>query len=132
MQTSTRSGLDRATDLVQRHTQLTVCPMVKLAGLKSLRLEARGWCTVVAWRWEGLGRGAAMGSWAIGLVLGAGTDGEGRRVDGNALGLILRLVHSDQAVSQLEHVVAQRNDNELGVARALLDVVAHYAHVAEV
>ena len=37
-----------------------------------------------------------------------------------------------QAVGQLEHVVAQADDDELRVLGALLDVVRHDAHVLEV
>eukprot|EP00962_Isochrysis_galbana_P023267 scaffold7006_cov108-Isochrysis_galbana.AAC.8 len=54
----------------------------------------------------------------------AASDGEGGRVDRDALGAV--------PVRELEHVVAQRDDDELRVARALLDVVAHDGDVAEV
>lgn len=36
------------------------------------------------------------------------------------------------AAYQFEHVVAQGDDDELRIACALLDVVAHYAHIAEI
>ena len=36
---------------------------------------------------------------------------------------VAHLVDAEQAVAQLEHVVAQRDDDELVVARALLGVV---------
>jgi len=61
-----------------------------------------------------------------------GGDGERARIDSDALGGVVGLVDSHQPVGQLEHVVAQRDDDELRVARALLDVVAHDGHVAEV
>jgi hypothetical protein len=44
-------------------------------------------------------------------------------LDGDALGHVVDLVHADQAGCQLEHVVAQGDDDELGVLGALLDVV---------
>ena len=37
-----------------------------------------------------------------------------------------------QAVRQLEHVVAQADDDELRIAGALLDVVRHDRHILEV
>ncbi len=37
-----------------------------------------------------------------------------------------------QAVGEFEHVVAQADDDELRVLRALLDVVRHDGHVLEV
>lgn len=40
----------------------------------------------------------------------------------DALGHMVDLVNTHQPRRQLKHVVAQRDDNELGIARALLDV----------
>lgn len=54
------------------------------------------------------------------------------RVDGDALGAVVRLVDADQPVRQLEHVGPQRDDDELGVPGPLLDVVGHDGHVLEV
>lgn len=45
-------------------------------------------------------------------------------VDGDRLCRVVGLVDADQAVCQLKHVVAQADDNKLGVLCALLDVVA--------
>ena len=53
-------------------------------------------------------------------------------IDGHALGGVLGLVDPHQAVCQLEHVVAQADDDELRVLRLLLDVVGHDGHVLEV
>ena len=39
------------------------------------------------------------------------------------------LVDADQTIRQLEHVVPQRDDNELRILGALLDVVRNDAHV---
>ena len=46
-------------------------------------------------------------------------------VDGNALGHLVDLVDTDEAVGKLKHVVAERDDDELGVLGALLDIVCH-------
>ena len=54
------------------------------------------------------------------------------RVDGDALGAVVRLVDADQPVRQLEHVGPQRDDDELGVPGPLLDVVGDDGHVLEV
>ncbi|DAZ95813.1 TPA: LOW QUALITY PROTEIN: hypothetical protein N0F65_009209 [Lagenidium giganteum] len=40
------------------------------------------------------------------------------RVDGYALGRIVGLVNTDKPVSQLKHVVSQRDDNELSMTNA--------------
>lgn len=44
-------------------------------------------------------------------------------VDGDTLGTVVRLVDPYQAVGQLKHVVAQADDDELGVLGPLLDRV---------
>lgn len=46
-------------------------------------------------------------------------------LDGHALGHVVDLVYTDQARGKLEHVVTKRNNDELSVLRALLDVVSH-------
>ncbi len=45
---------------------------------------------------------------------------------------VANLVNAEEAVAQLEHVVAQRDDDELGVAGPLLDVVGDDGDVLEV
>ena len=42
------------------------------------------------------------------------------------------MVYAHQAVRQFEHVVAQRDDNELGVLRLALDVPSNDADVPEI
>ncbi|ETN00818.1 hypothetical protein PPTG_24185 [Phytophthora nicotianae INRA-310] len=54
------------------------------------------------------------------------------RIDRHTLRGVIRLVNPHQSIRELEHVVAQGDDDELCVARALLDVVAHNRHVLEV
>lgn len=71
--------------------------------------------------------GSVCGHWSRG-----GPDGKGARVDGHGLGRIVGLVDAYEAVGQLEHVVAQADDDKLRVLGALLDVVRHNAHVLEV
>lgn len=44
-------------------------------------------------------------------------------LDRDALGHVVDLVHADQPGRQLEHVVSEGDDDELGVLGALLDVV---------
>lgn len=64
--------------------------------------------------------------------LGWGSDREFSRVDGHRLGGVVSLVDADQAVCQLKHIVAQADDDKLGVLGALLDVVRHNGHILEV
>ena len=54
------------------------------------------------------------------------------RVDGDAVGGVVGLVDAYQPVCQLEHVVSQGDDDELGVLGPLLDVVGHDRNVFEV
>lgn len=54
-----------------------------------------------------------------------GTIDEVLVLDGDALGHMVDLVDTNKAGCQLEHVVAERDDDELGVLGALLDVVGH-------
>ena len=42
------------------------------------------------------------------------------RVDSHALGGVVGLVNADETVRELEHVIAQRDDDELGVLCAFL------------
>ena len=72
----------------------------------------------------GIGGGIAV--FRVDVVL------DGGRIDGDGLGAVVCLVDADQPVSQFEHVGTQRDDDELGVAGALLDVVAYDGHVLEV
>ena len=51
-------------------------------------------------------------------------------VDRDALGHVVDLVHTHQACSQLEHVVPERDDDELGVLGTLFDVVRHDGDLA--
>jgi hypothetical protein len=44
---------------------------------------------------------------------------------------VIDLVHADQPRRKLEHVVAQRNDDELGVLGALLDVSSDDRNLGE-
>jgi hypothetical protein len=44
-------------------------------------------------------------------------------LDGDTLGHVVDLVHADEACCELKHIVAQRNDNELGVLGTLLDII---------
>ena len=46
---------------------------------------------------------------------------DGFGVDAHALGGVVRLVDADQPVGDLEHVVPQGDDDELGVLGLLLD-----------
>jgi hypothetical protein len=54
------------------------------------------------------------------------------RIDGDALAAVLCLVDADQAIGHLKHVVAQRNNNELRVLGAFLDVVGDDRDVLEI
>ena len=42
-------------------------------------------------------------------------------VDGHCLGAVIRLVDADQSVGELEHVVAERDNDELSILGALLE-----------
>lgn len=46
--------------------------------------------------------------------------GDDLGVDAHALGGVVRFVDADQPVGDLEHVVPERDDDELGVLRLLL------------
>ncbi|KZF21894.1 hypothetical protein L228DRAFT_162366 [Xylona heveae TC161] len=46
-------------------------------------------------------------------------------LNGNALGHVINFIHADEARRELEHVVAERNDDELGVFGAFFDVTCH-------
>lgn len=50
-------------------------------------------------------------------------------LDRHALGHVVDLVHADEAGGELKHVVAQGDDDELGVLGALFDVVGHDGHL---
>lgn len=71
-------------------------------------------------------------SLAAALPLAVGTHAELMWVDSHALGGVVCLVDAHQAVSQLKHVVAQRDDDKLRVLSALLNVVAHDGHILEI
>eukprot|EP00428_Durinskia_dybowskii_P065473 CAMPEP_0170384264 /NCGR_PEP_ID=MMETSP0117_2-20130122/15907_1 /TAXON_ID=400756 /ORGANISM="Durinskia baltica, Strain CSIRO CS-38" /LENGTH=213 /DNA_ID=CAMNT_0010640005 /DNA_START=219 /DNA_END=860 /DNA_ORIENTATION=- len=59
-------------------------------------------------------------------------DLEGGWVDGNGLRDVLRLVDPHKEVRQLEHVIPQGDDDELGILRSLFDVVCDDGDVPEV
>lgn len=50
-------------------------------------------------------------------------------LDGHALCHVVDLVHAHEASGELKHVVAQGDDDELGVLGALFDVVGHDGHL---
>ncbi|GMR33950.1 hypothetical protein PMAYCL1PPCAC_04145, partial [Pristionchus mayeri] len=54
------------------------------------------------------------------------------RVDDDVARAIVHLKDADESIGQLEHVVAQRDDDELRVLRTILDVVADDGDVSEV
>lgn len=82
-------------------------------------------------------RGGKAATRAASLPRGRGDTGSGTAgavdevlvLDGDALGHVVDLVDADQAGRKLEHVVAQRDDDELGVLGTLLDVVGHDGHL---
>jgi len=53
-------------------------------------------------------------------------------LNGNTLGHVIHLVNADQARGKFKHVVPQTNHDELGIARALLDVAGDDADIAKV
>lgn len=53
-------------------------------------------------------------------------------IDRHRFGGIVRLVDTNQSISQFKHVRSQGDDNELSVPCSLFDVVAHYRNVFEV
>lgn len=53
-------------------------------------------------------------------------------VDTDCLCAVVGLVDSDQARSQLEHVVSKRNDDELRLLCAVLDVIGDDGDIPEV
>lgn len=76
--------------------------------------------------WRRVGIGGRIAVFRVDVIL------DGSRIDGDRLGAIVRLVDANEAIGQLEHVRPQRNDDELGVAGALFDVVADDGHVLEI
>lgn len=50
-------------------------------------------------------------------------------LDRDALRLVVHLVHAHEPRRELKHVVAQRDDDELRVLGALLDIVGHDGHL---
>lgn len=53
-------------------------------------------------------------------------------VDRDGVSAVVRLVDSNKSVRQLEHVIAERDHDELGILRPLLDVMGDDADVPEV
>lgn len=45
---------------------------------------------------------------------------------------VIDLIHTNQPACQLEHVVSQRDDDELCILRSLLDVAGYNTHIPEV
>lgn len=57
---------------------------------------------------------------------------KGVGIDREALGTVVGLGNVHASVGKLKHVAVQRNDNDVGVARALLNVVGHDRNILEV
>lgn len=53
-------------------------------------------------------------------------------VDGNTLRGISRLVYPNQPICEFEHIVSERDDNELCVLCSVLDVVGDDGDISEV
>ena len=53
-------------------------------------------------------------------------------INRDTLGALVRLVDSNQSVRKLKHIVAQADDDELGILGSLLDIVGHDGDVAKV
>jgi len=53
-------------------------------------------------------------------------------IDGNASCCIGGLIDTNESMAELEHVVSERDDDELRVLRPVLDVVGDDGDVAEV
>lgn len=53
-------------------------------------------------------------------------------IDGHRIRTVIRLVNTDQTICQLEHVVSERDHDELGILRSLLNIVSNNAHVSEI
>ncbi len=59
------------------------------------------------------------------LLLTASPDNVVSVLDRHALGHVVHLVHTHQPGRELKHVVAERDDDELGIFGPFLDVVGH-------
>ncbi len=54
----------------------------------------------------------------------------GRQV--NNFGLVKSLINPHQLISQVKHIIPQRNDNKLRILRPLLNIIAHNGHILKI
>ena len=77
-------------------------------------------------------RGLLLAAALLALSLATPPDNIIAVLNRHALGHVVDLVHAHEAGGKLKHVVAQGDDDKLGVLGALFDVVGHDGHLVVV